>query len=329
MLDIITIGSATRDAFFEGLEFDYHEKDPHIRTGEGMCLPLGAKVRASKVTFTTGGAGTNAAVTFARQGLKTAAIVRVGNDVSGEEVKRGSTREGIDTTFLQTDPALPTSYSVILMAHHAERTILVYEGAGAHIEAHEIPWESLQAKWFYLNSLGGNLDIMGKAMEAKRVKGVKLAWNPGTKDLSLGLEKLKPSLSSLDVFMVNQEEISALVGIPYSEEKEIFRKLDELIGGVAIMTKGSKGVSVSDGKVIYEAGTFPEKALIDRTGAGDAFGSAFLVGYLQGGIKEGIRVGSANGTSVLEHIGAKEGILHKEELEDSRWQGLEIRKHSL
>lgn len=327
MYDIITIGSATRDAFFEGLEFDYHEKDSHIRTGKGLCLPLGAKVRASKVTFTTGGAGTNAAVTFARQGLKTAAIVRAGNDVSGEEIKRGLTREGIDASFLQTDPALPTSYSVILMAHHAERTILVYEGAGAGIEAHEIPWESLETKWFYLNSLGGNLDIMVKAMEAKRTKGAKLAWNPGTKDLALGLEKLKPFLSSLDVFMANQEETSILLGIPYTQEKEIFKKLDELIQGIAIMTKGSKGVSISDGKMIYEAGIFPEKALVDRTGAGDAFGSGFLVGFLRGGIEEGIRIGSANGTSVLEYMGAKKGILHKDALGDARWKNFEIVRH--
>ncbi|MBI3335055.1 MAG: carbohydrate kinase family protein [Candidatus Portnoybacteria bacterium] len=329
MFDIITIGSATRDAFFEGLEFDYHEKDPHMRTGEGLCLPLGAKIPASKVTFTTGGAGTNAAVTFARQGLKSAAIVRVGNDVSGEEIKRGLERERVDVSLVQVDPLLPTSYSVILMAHHAERTILVYEGAGAGIEAHEIPWESLQTRWIYLDSLGGNLDVIKKAVEAKSAKGAKLVWNPGTKDLALGLGKLKPFLSSLDVFMANQEEVSTLFSVPYQNEKEIFQKFDELIDGIAIMTKGPKGVSAGDGKTICEAGIFPEKALVDRTGAGDAFGSGFLAGYLQGGIEEGVRVGSANGTSVLEHIGAKEGILREAEIKDVRWQKLEIRSFKI
>jgi len=90
------------------------------------------------------------------------------------------------------------------------------------------------------------------------------------------------------------------------------------------MTKGPKGVVVSDGKTIYQAGIFPERALVDRTGAGDAFGSGFVVGFLRGGISEGIRVACANSTSKLEHLGSKAGILCKDDLADPRWSNLSI-----
>ena len=73
MYDVITIGTATRDGFFEGINFT-NIKDERFRVGEGICLPLGSKIEAPKVTFTTGGVGTNAATTFSRQGLKTAVI---------------------------------------------------------------------------------------------------------------------------------------------------------------------------------------------------------------------------------------------------------------
>jgi sugar/nucleoside kinase (ribokinase family) len=127
----------------------------------------------------------------------------------------------------------------------------------------------------------------------------------------------------------NQDEISSLVNIPLEKEREIFQALDGLVPGVAIMTKGPKGVVVSDGRIRYNAGVLPEEALVDRTGAGDAFGSGFLIGYLKGGIQEGILMGSANGTSVLEHIGAKEGILRSDQVEEERWKHIPISEENI
>lgn len=324
MFDVYTIGSATRDAFFEGLEFDYHSDDPHMETRKGLCLPLGAKMRAARVTFTTGGGGTNTAVTFARQGLKTAVIGRVGEDVSGKEVAENLAKEGVDTSLLQKDFATPTSYSVILMAEKAERTILVYKGAGDNLSSEEIPWDSIETKWLYLDSIGGKEEIVKAAVELKNKKGVRLMWNPGTSDLARGLDWFKSYLASFDVVSANKDELCTLLCIPYENDAGIMDAFDALVPGVAIMTKGREGVVVSDGKKRYIAGIFPEEKLIDRTGAGDAFGSGFLVGYIKDGMREGIRVGSANGTSVLEHIGAKEGILRSDQLIQDRWQNLSI-----
>jgi len=91
------------------------------------------------------------------------------------------------------------------------------------------------------------------------------------------------------------------------------------------MTKGPKGVVVSDGKNRLSAGIFKEEKLIDRTGAGDAFASAFVSGFIKtGNIQEAIKWGSANGTSVVERVGAKEGILKEKEYQSARWQGLKI-----
>jgi len=340
MFDIITIGSATRDAFFEGIDYEYLN-DKQAAQGRALCLPLGAKMHVEHVTFTSGGAGTNAAVTFARLGLKTSAIVRVGEDVSGEEVTRNLAREGVDTSLVQKHSSLPTSYSVVLMAEKAERTILVFKGAGGTIDASMVPWESIKTTWFYLNSLSQNEELLKHVgffkLEAQlpmlqrqdKDQGVKIAWNPGTDDLAMGIERLAPYLALVDVFIINGEEASVLFGIPLEERDALFRAIDNVISGIAIMTMGPRGVMVSDGKTLYLAGLFPEKQLVDRTGAGDAFGSGFVYGYTHGGIEEGIRVGSANSTSVLEHIGAKEGILRLEELNDERWKGLKIEAHPL
>lgn len=329
MYDVYTIGSATRDAFFEGLRFDYHADDPHMETKKGLCLPMGAKMQASHVTFTTGGGGTNTAVTFARQGLTTAVIARVGEDVSGREIAENLIKEGVDVSFLQKDSLHPTNYSVILMAEKAERTILVYKGAGESISFYNVPWEAIETKWFYVDSVAGNEEIVKAVIKLKNEKGSKLMWNPGTSHLAKGLAWLKPYLASFDVIMMNKDELCTLLGISYENDTGIMDAFDALVPAIAIMTKGRQGVVLSDGRKRYSAGIFCEKALVDRTGAGDAFGSGFLVGYLKGGIQEGIRVGSANSTSVLEHIGAKEGILRSDQISEERWQGLFIKEENL
>jgi len=78
-----------------------------------------------------------------------------------------------------------------------------------------------------------------------------------------------------------------------------------------------KGVSISDGKTIWQAKAFPQKAF-DRTGAGDAFGSGFVAGLIRFQdprfkIQESIRLAMANATGVVEKLGGNAGALTKNE----------------
>jgi len=117
----------------------------------------------------------------------------------------------------------------------------------------------------------------------------------------------------------------------YGNISGIFRKFDEIVPGIAVMTDGVKGVFVSNGKSIFRAGIFREKEILDRTGAGDAFGSGFVAGLLihKEDIRKALLVASANATSVVEHIGAQKGILKREELKDSRWNRFSIQEEKL
>lgn len=304
MYDIITIGSATRDAFFKSGDFKSRERE--------MILPLGAKLAIPEVIFTTGGGGTNTAVTFARQGFRTACVSRVGDDVSGGEVKKELKREGVDD-FLQIDLVNKTAYSLILVTPDGERTILEYRGANDFLSEKEIDWEKLKSQWLYLDSLAGNEELLKKAANWAKSNNTKIAFNPGKKEISWGKE-LHKYLNEVDIFIVNEDEAAGVVEMKYSKEKEeeIFKELDRIVKGIVVMSRGPRGVTVSDGKKRYSAGT-PDSPVIDRTGAGDAFGSGFVSGYIQneGNIEYAIQLGTANATSVVEYFGAKMGILKK------------------
>ena len=81
---------------------------------------------------------------------------------------------------------------------------------------------------------------------------------------------------------------------------------------VVIISDGPKGVLATDSQTIVRAGMYEDVPVVDRTGAGDAFGSGFLSQWAQGkSLEESIIFASANSTSVVTKIGAKAGILHK------------------
>ncbi len=335
MHDIIVIGSATRDAFFEGVDFALVKNSGLFKTGSGICLNLGSKIEIPKITFTTGGAGTNAAVTFSRQGFKTAAIVRVGNDVSGEEIRRGLLNEKTDCSMVQADKFLNTAYSVIFLDKSGERTILSFKGCGKFLSEKEIPWRKLNSRWIYVDSLQGNEKLLRKIIDCGRKNEIKLAANPGLGEIKI-FKKNPELLSAFDVFVLNQEEASFLTGIGYQKEKEIFQKLNKLVQGIVCMTKGHKGSVVSAGKNLWRAGVYKERAVIDRTGAGDAFASGFVAGLLKSrrvnglagfsekDIEKAIKFGGANSTSVVEYIGAKTGILTPAKFKARKWGEIKI-----
>ncbi|OGD39382.1 hypothetical protein A3A25_03060 [Candidatus Azambacteria bacterium RIFCSPLOWO2_01_FULL_46_26] len=311
-MDVITIGTATRDCFLQSPDFKVIRSSRFV-TGQAECFALGSKIEVPFIIFTTGGGAANAAVTFARQGLKAGCLAKIGKDLAGEGVMRTLDEEKAARNFLQVDKELPTAFSVILITPSGERTILVHRGASEHLEKNKIPWQKLKAKWFYLAPMAGdNVKLIKLFVDSARRQKAKIAMNPHSTFIKLGLKKTADILNKIDVLILNREEGAKLTGIDYKEEKKIFAALDKVINGIVVMTEGPKGAIVSDGKRIYRAGTYKEKKVVDRTGAGDAFGSGFVSGLIQtGDVEYAISLGSANGTSVVEHIGAQPGILTK------------------
>ena len=351
MFDVVTIGSATRDAFFEG-DFPL-VKWPKTESGKAYLFPFGEKLEAKKVFFTIGGNAANASVTFTRQGFKTACIAKTGNDVSGEEIRRRLKKEGIETKFIVYDPETPTSYSVLLLEkgpstsfdkaqdkslRTGERTILNYHGAGGNLKIDDLNLKNLSARWWYI-SLAGESDTMLKTLlKFAGDKDIAVAFNPSGYHIKHKRPEILSSLGKLSFLVLNEEEAALLTDIPFKNEKAVFKKLDRLMPGILAITDGRNGVTVSDGKLIYKTGIFREKKLVDRTGAGDAFGSGFVAGLMRHGVNRknissikpedisyAIKLATANATSVVEKIGATEGTLRGNEFEKSaRWQNLKI-----
>lgn len=324
MFDIITFGSATWDIFLRPKKFQVIKSKKFV-IGKGICFNLGSKIDIKNIYFSSGGGGTNTAATFSKQGFKVAYCATVGDDIAGKEIVEEMKKLGIGVQFVFKTKLKTTNHSVVLSSgSKTDRTILVYRGASELLNHKGVPWKKLKAKWFYLAPLSGKLcktteDIVNFAYKNK----IKIVFNPGNCQLTLPPKALKRILKKIDILILNQEEASLLTKIPYQKEDKIFKKIDKLCQGIAIMTKGPKGVVVSDGKHLYRA-KVPKTKVIDKTGAGDSFGSGFVSGFIKskGDIEFAFQLAMANSSSCLEKWGAKSGLLKKGE----RFKKIKIEK---
>ncbi|MBU4274804.1 carbohydrate kinase family protein [Patescibacteria group bacterium] len=315
MYDIITFGSATKDIFIKTKKFRVLKDKKNFATGKGVCFNLGSKVDIDEILFASGGGGTNTAATFAKQGFRTAYCGAVGQDLAGQEIIEELKNLNINTQLVVKSERKPTNHSIVISGINDDRTILVYRGASEELKKENIPWLKLKTKWFYISPLSGELcKVFGDLIDFAVKNKIKVALNPGNCQLSLPPKLLRKNLGKIDVLILNQEEASLLTGISYKKEKEIFKKIDEICSGIVIMTKGEKGVVLSDGEYLYRA-LPPKMKAADRTGAGDSFGAGFVSGFLRsrGDIIVATQIGIANSTACLKKLGAKQGLLKKNE----------------
>ncbi len=329
MFDVLTIGTATRDVFLTSQALKVLRDPKHLaslgfKTGEAECFALGAKLDIGSPVFATGGGAANAATTFARQGFRTAALIRLGADgLSGDVV--ADLRRNRVVPIAVVDKQLGTAYATVLLAPGGERTVLVYRGASEGFTPREIPWRKLTARWAYIAPSHTSPPLMRDILLKLKERKVKVAMNPSRYYLDAHRERLRGLLRYLDVVIVNREEASDLTGVPYGRERDIFKKFDALVPGIAVVTDGPRGARVSDGKYLYSAGVYRERRLADRTGAGDAFGSGFVAGLMQrNDIHHALRVAAANATAVVECIGAQAGVLKRRDLGERRWKYLDL-----
>lgn len=308
MYDVITIGSATRDIFVKSAALDVHQ-EAHEDTPLEGCFPLGAKIELDDLVIETGGGATNAAVTFGRLGRRVAVLAAVGDDSSGREIAAVMRSEGVRSSLLQIAPKIRTGSSVILLAGSGERTVLVYRGAAEKLDARSIPWKSLAARWFYVSSIGGDLALMRKILDHAEREGIKVAWNPGSKEIRHGLQELRPLIRKTDLFDLNKEEAAQLVGTDPKNLGRIIGELRALPRRALVVTDGLAGAYAAEGEAVWHCGII-DVPRINVTGAGDAFGSGIVAGLLKkDDIRYGLAVGTWNATGIVQQMGAKRGII--------------------
>lgn len=305
-LSALTIGGATRDVFLTSKAFKLMPMPGNPRA-QMECVTLGSKIDIDDITLTTGGGATNAAVTFANLGFTTTVMARIGDDEPGKAIIADLHAHDVNTSLVTIAKKEATAYSTILTADNGERTILVFRGAGGNFGEKDVKISKIKTSLIYLTSLGGNVALALSIAKAAKQKGALFAWNPGAQELKGG-RGLDPIRKLASILIINLEEAQLLTG-KSSNDAKLQCELLAIPGSIIVITDGPNGVYGHCDKSTWHCRTSGTPS-VSSTGAGDAFGSAFTAAIASGVmIEDALRLGTMNAESVIQHVGAKAGIL--------------------
>ncbi|MDO8503913.1 MAG: carbohydrate kinase family protein [bacterium] len=307
MLDLISIGDSTVDVF---LEIDPKDAEGTCSLNKErcvICFDYGSKIPVRRLTrIPAVGNAANNAIGSARLGIRVGIYTVLGSDKDAFEIKEVLKEEGVDTEFVVMEKDARSNFSVVIN-YSAERTIFTY-----HEERkYDLPTLP-KVGWVYFTSVARGHEALHKQIpEYVKNSGAKLAFNPGSYQLREGILGMKPILEITEVLILNREEAHLLVDGDIQDTKNLIRKLRETGPKVVVVTDGRNGsFSSFDGREFWHIGIPEASPIIEMTGAGDAYSTGFLAATISGrDLPEAMVWGTMNATSVVQHIGAREGLL--------------------
>jgi len=316
-IDFLAIGDIVIDAFIE-------LKDAHVHCKIDsdaceLCVRFGDKVPYESVTVLPAvGNSPNASVCAARLGLNSALVTNIGDDKHGTDCLDSLKNNKVNTNYVITENGKNTNYHYVLR-YNVDRTILV-----KHTEFNYKFPQIEKVSWVYLSSLAENsIEYHTEIAEYfKNHPEIKLAFQPGTFQIKFGAEKLKEIYAHTEIFFCNVEEAETILGKENKKENK-----DILVLSQGIKALGPKIVAISDGPngaylyfndELWHMPVYPDIAPpVDRTGAGDAFSSTFTVALALGKSPlEAFSWGPINSMSVVQKVGAQQGLLTREKIEE-------------
>ena len=343
--DFITIGGACEDLSIWTDEAVVVKNQKNDKLKERLLgFEYGAKIKVKKSLSTPGGGADNAAVALSRLGFRVAILAALGNDERGKKIIKNLRKEGVDTGLIEVVKNAESGFSPGIVGKDKEHIFFPVRGANEKLKIHPQDQKAFkQAKWLYLTSLSGNWQPeLKKIFAVKKIhpvksphprgaakpqfNRVKIAWNPGGRQLGSGAQKTIKYFKNTSVLIVNLAEAKELV---YSDKTKHSKtsgwfnnpkNLAEAINAwgpkIVVITLGSKGAFAYDGKNIYRQSIVKPKKYINTIGVGDAFGSTFVAGLeLYGGkIKPSLHLAAKNSSAVVAAYGAQTGLLTRKKL---------------
>jgi len=311
-LKLLSVGDASMDIYITPSESESLSQMDDKQSF--ICFAFGEKIPVKSAELSVGGNAANNAVGATRLGVKTGLVLTLGDDTFGNQIQEKLNAESVDTTYVIKQPGISSNFSVIVN-YSGERTIFTYNVP----KSYEYPVNLPITPWMYLTSMGDTFKpFYNHITDFLRTNTtVKLAFNPGSRQIKAGVNEILDILKLTEVLFVNREEAEKLTNFGQSlgKEKEILQALSNLGVKIPIITDGVKGSFAFDGNKFIKSGVLPVDAY-ERTGAGDAFGSGTLSGIIKGRtLEEALLWGTSNSASVIGYTGPQRGLIKENEMD--------------
>lgn len=276
-----------------------------------LLLPGGDTT--GRLELSGGGSAANLAVWAARLGYPATFVGKVGKDHFGDLALQELEDEGVRAGVVQS-PEHPTGVILALIDRRGQRAMLTGQGADWELLPQDLPQAELGgARHLHLTAWSLFRDPpRAAALQAAalaKAGGATLSLDPGSFQMiqQLGREQFLGIVDGIpfDVMFPNDDEARAMSGEPRAEDALSW--LRERYPAALIVLKMDEEGALLEGPAtprVHVPAT--RDTLMDATGAGDAFGGAFLSQWLRdSGAQRAAEVAVQVGGWVVSRFGAR------------------------
>lgn len=253
-------------------------------------------------------------VVAGRLGEKVGIVTIIGTDMP-EELLKPFSDGNVDITGMVVKPGRWTTTTELVYREDGTKEIR-YPQKASPIQFEDIPHVYHQAKVFYIATM--DHDVPLETIYLMRELGGLMAIDLGgyggahsrehpTRAEQDNPEALRNLVRCVDVVRASVEDCAHLLGAEQvtteADEEAVIRRLLEWGADVALLTLGERGCIVGQGTDVHRVPAV-QGEVIDTTGAGDSFSTAFLVAYMHTqDIVWSAQFGAAVAINIIERSG--------------------------
>lgn len=303
-----------------------------VTFGEAMAMfiadKLGPLHEISQYSRALAGAETNTAIGFARLGLHTGWVSKVGDDAFGKYIVHQLHKEKVNIEQVMVDPLFPTGFQLKSKVAQGDPEVQYFRkgSAASYLSVKDFN-EHYFSRARHLHMTGIPLGISREmrefsqhALAFMKIQGKTISFDPN----------LRPSLWSSEKEMAavtNETAFQADYVLPGIHEGKLLTGYDKPQDIASFyLDKGVKLVVIKLGeqgafyKTLQEEGTadgFNVQEVVDTVGAGDGFAVGVVSGLLEElPLKESVLRGNAIGALAVQSLGDSDGYPTRHQLNE-------------
>jgi len=279
-----------------------------------IVVPEGPLVRGSDRRATVrsrpGGSGANQAVWLGAMGADVLFAARVGADERGfyENYFRG---RGV-VPALAGDRDLPSGVLVTLVDPDGERSFLTDRGSNLNLGPEDLPESLLEDVGMVVVSgysffAPGPRRAVQQLFAEAQARGIAAAIDPASVGFldEVGADNFLDWTAGADFLLANESEARALTGLETPEAQVVALGAHY---GTVLLKRGRLGAMLGGRDGVRLERPAPAVAVLDSTGAGDAFAAGFIAALLAGAGEAGaLDKAIEAGAVAVQSIGGQPG----------------------
>lgn len=243
---------------------------------------LGETILGKHFVLGPGGKGSNQSVAAGRLGAEVSFVTRLGRDAFADMARRTWQDAGVTPAVIETPESYTGAAYIFIEEGSGNNAIIVCPGAARLISPEDIESHAdlIRGAGVFVTQLEQPIDAALRALEIARAGGVTTILNPAP------AAALPAEIYGLcDYVTPNETETEELTGSKVETPDDARRAADQLLAkgaGAAIITLGEKGALFHDGKTSELVPAIDAGAVVETTGAGDAFNGGLAVALSRG-----------------------------------------------